>query len=85
MVEDVSIDSNKAASLAIVDDDDDMILNCILNVGLQETDFCLLHSIVTDFCFSLKEKSDWSKRVFPHHRAKTVDRRTFPRSDGTRT
>ena len=40
MVEDVSIDSNKAASLAIVDDDDDMILNCILNVGLQETDFC---------------------------------------------
>ena len=49
MVEDVSIDSNKAASLAIVDDDDDMILNCILNVGLQETDFCLLHSIVTDF------------------------------------
>lgn len=79
MVEDVSIDSNKAASLAIVVDDDDMILNCILNVGLQETDFCRY------FCFSLKEKSDWSKRVFPHHRAKTVDRRTFPRSDGTRT
>ena len=56
MVEDVSIDSNKAASLAIVDDDDDMILNCILNVGLQETDFCLLHSIVTDFWSKYRNK-----------------------------
>ena len=59
MVEDVSIDSNKAASLAIVDDDEDMILNCILKVGLQETDFGRY------LFFSLKRKERLEQTSFP--------------------